>query len=66
MISAARCLRMLVTLAMCLLTIHAAVLDEAAGRAVLELDRVAPEHSTVGAGFVAIIRTGTQLILVDG
>ncbi|EJK55048.1 hypothetical protein THAOC_25262, partial [Thalassiosira oceanica] len=34
--------------------VHAAILDEAAGRAVLELDGVALALAAVGAGFVAI------------
>ena len=46
---------LLVLLAVCLLAVHAAVLDESAGRAVLELDGVAPLLPAVGAGFIAII-----------
>jgi len=38
---------------MCPLAVHAAVFDEAAGRAVLELDGVAPALAAVGACFVA-------------
>ncbi|EJK53564.1 hypothetical protein THAOC_26975, partial [Thalassiosira oceanica] len=41
---------LLVQLAVGPLAVHAAVLDEAAGRAVLELDGVAPELAAVGAG----------------
>ena len=41
-------------LAMGLLAVHAAVLDEAAGSAALELDDVAPEFAAVGSGLVAI------------
>ena len=41
-------------LAVGFLAVHAAVLDEAAGRAVFELDDVAPVLAAVGAGFVAI------------
>ena len=37
-----------------LLAVHAAVLDEAAGSAALELDDVAPEFAAVGSGLVAI------------
>ncbi|EJK44514.1 hypothetical protein THAOC_36936 [Thalassiosira oceanica] len=43
------------------LAVHAAILDEAAGRAVLELDGVAPCLAAVGAGFsavIAVIRNG--------
>ena len=40
-----------VLLAMGPLTVHAAVLDEVAGIAVLELDGVAPLLAAVGAGF---------------
>ena len=46
---------LLVQLAMGPLAVHAAVLDESAGGAVLELDRVAPGLAAVGADFVAII-----------
>ena len=46
---------LLVLLAMYLLAVHAAVLDEATGRAVLELDDLAPGLAAVGAGFVATI-----------
>ena len=46
---------LLVLLAMGPLAVHSAVLDEAAGRAALELDSVAPELAAVGAGFVAIV-----------
>ena len=42
-------------LAVGLLTVHAAVLDEAAGRAVLELDGVAPLLAAVSAAFDATI-----------
>ena len=52
----------LVLLAMGLLAVHAAVLDEAAGRAVLELDGVAPGLAAVGAGFVA---TAMALVAAD-
>ncbi|EJK70855.1 hypothetical protein THAOC_07752, partial [Thalassiosira oceanica] len=45
---------LLVQLAVGSLTVHAAVLDEAACRAVLELDDGAPELAAVGAGFGAI------------
>ena len=41
-------------LAVGLLAVHAAVLDKMAGRAVLELDCVAPVLAAVGAGSVAI------------
>ena len=44
---------LLVLLAVGLLAVHAAVLDEAAGRTVLELDGVAPVLAAVGAGSVA-------------
>ena len=47
--------RLLVLLAVGSLAVHAAVLDEAAGIAVLELDVVAPELAAVGAGFIAIV-----------
>ena len=40
-------------LAVGLLAVHAAVLDEAAGSAVLELDDVAPAFATVRARVVA-------------
>ena len=40
---------------MSLLAAHAAVLDEAAGRALLELDGVAPVLAAVGAGFNPVI-----------
>ena len=53
-LSYAQLARLLVLLAMCFLTVHAAVLDEAAGIAVLELDVVAPVHAAIGAGRVAI------------
>ena len=46
--------RLLVLLAVGPLAVHAAVLDEAAGRALLELDGVAPELAAVGAGLVTI------------
>ena len=46
---------LLVLLAMGLLTVHAAVLDKAAGRAVLELHGVAPVLATVGARLVGIV-----------
>ena len=42
---------LLVLLALGLLAVHAAVLDEAAGRAVLELDSIAGLLAAVGAGF---------------
>ena len=44
---------LLVLFAVGLLAVHAAVLDETAGRAVLELDGVVPVLAAVGAGFVA-------------
>ena len=49
---------LLVLLAVGLLAVHPAVLDEPTGRAVLELDVVACELPAVGAGvgFVAIVR----------
>ena len=47
--------RLLVLLAVRPLAVHAAVLDEATGRTVLELDGVARVLAAVGAGFVAII-----------
>ena len=59
--------RILVLLAMSPLAVHAAVLDEAAGRAVLELDDVAPLLAAVGAdidainGHAAHFRAGTRL-----
>ena len=43
--------RLLVLIAVGPLAVHAAVLDETAGRAVLEPDGVAPLLATVGAGF---------------
>ena len=46
---------LLVLLAVGPLAVHAAVLDEAAGRTVLELDGIAPVLAAVGAGFVATI-----------
>ena len=46
---------LLVLLAVGLLAVHAAVLDEATGRAVLEFDDVTPVLAAVGAGFVATI-----------
>ncbi|EJK70080.1 hypothetical protein THAOC_08593, partial [Thalassiosira oceanica] len=46
---------LLVLLAMGPLAVHATVLDEAAGRAALELDGVAPLLAAVGAGFAAIV-----------
>ena len=49
---------LLVLLAMGPLAVHAAVLDEAAGRAALELGDVAPLLAAVGAGFVAIHGNG--------
>ncbi|EJK74486.1 hypothetical protein THAOC_03830, partial [Thalassiosira oceanica] len=49
---------LLVLLSVGPLAVHAAVLDEAAGRAVLELDGVAPLLAAVGAGLVAISRNG--------
>ena len=42
---------LLVLLAVGPLTVHSTVLDEAAGRAALELDGIAPELAAVGAGF---------------
>ena len=49
---------LLVLLAVGLLAVDTAVLDEAAGRAFPELDDVAPVLATVGAGYNAIIRDG--------
>ena len=46
---------LLVLLAVGPLAVHAAVLDESAGRAALELDGVAPLFAAVGAGLFAII-----------
>ena len=46
--------RLLVLVAVRPLAVHTAVLDEATGRAVLELDGVAPDLAAVGAGFAAI------------
>ena len=46
--------RLLVLLAMGPLAVHAAILDEAACRAVLELDGGAPVHAAVGAGLVTL------------
>ena len=57
---------LLVLLAMGLLTVHAAVLDEVAGIAVLELDGVAPVLAAVSAGFDAIIRAGGGRIVHRG
>ncbi|EJK53433.1 hypothetical protein THAOC_27137, partial [Thalassiosira oceanica] len=51
---------LLVQLAVGPLAVHAAVLDEAARRAVLELDAVAPLLAAVGAGFA------TAALAVDG
>ena len=48
--------RLLVLLAVGPLAVHAAVLDEAAGRAILELDGIAPVPAAVGAGFSAVSR----------
>ena len=45
---------LLVLLPMGPLAVHAAVFDEAAGRAVLELDGVASFLAAVGAGLIAI------------
>ena len=42
---------LLVLLAVCPLAVHAAVFHEAAGRAVLELDDIAPLLAAVGADF---------------
>ena len=47
--------RLLVLLAVGLLAVHSAVLDEAAGRAVLQLDSAAPSLAAVGAGLIATI-----------
>ena len=60
--------RLLVLLVVCFLAVHAAVFHEAAGRAVLQLDGVAPELAAVGAGLVTItlarhafhLRSGTR------
>ena len=52
--------RPLVLLAVGLLAVHAAVLDEAAGRAVLELDGVAA-LAAVGAGSASIIIVGNTV-----
>ena len=46
---------LLVLLAIGPLTVHAAVLDEAAGRAVLQLDGADPSLAAVGTSFVATI-----------
>ena len=46
---------LLVLLAVGPLAVHATVLDETAGRAVLELDGVAPVLAAVGADIVAIV-----------
>ena len=46
---------LLVLLAVRLLAVHAAVLDEAARRAVLQPDRVTGDHAAVGAGYSTII-----------
>ena len=51
---------LLVLLAMCLLTLHAAVFDEATGRAVLELDGVAPGLAAVCASFFSFAITVTR------
>ena len=51
---------LLVLLAMGLLTVHATVFDESAGRAVLELDDVAPVLAAVGAGPNTIFRDGHE------
>ena len=48
--------RLLVPLAVCLLAVHAAVLDEAAGRAVPELDGVAPVLTAVCADTCSFAR----------
>ncbi|EJK59267.1 hypothetical protein THAOC_20535 [Thalassiosira oceanica] len=48
--------RLLVLLAVGPLAVRAAILDEAAGRAVLQLDGVAPLLAAVGADFLAIVR----------
>ena len=45
---------LLVLLAVGLLAVHAAVLDEATGRAVLELDGVAPGLAAVVAGLAGV------------
>ena len=47
-------------LAVGLLAVHAAVFDEAAGRAVLELDGVAPVLAAIGAGFFAVTLAGSH------
>ncbi|EJK48376.1 hypothetical protein THAOC_32832 [Thalassiosira oceanica] len=49
---------LLVLLAVGPLAVHAAVLDEAAGRAVLELDSVASVLAAVGARFAVILGNG--------
>ena len=46
---------LLVLLAVGPLAIHAAVIDDAAGRAVLEPDGVGPELAAVGAGFITLL-----------
>ena len=51
---------LLVLLAVGLLAVHAAVFDEAAGRAVLELDGVAPVLAAIGAGFFAVTLAGSH------
>ena len=52
----------LVLLAMYLLAVHAAVLDESAGIAVLELDGVASVLAAVGTGFSAIEDDGHVVV----
>ena len=53
----------LVLLAMYLLAVHAAVLDEATGRAVLEFDGVTPGLAAVCAGFFSFAITLTKLVV---
>ena len=51
---------LLVELAVYLLAVHAAVLDEIAGVALLELDGVTPSLAAVGAGFFFLGRLGRR------
>ena len=55
----------LVLLAVGPLAVHAAVFHEAAGRAVLELDGLAPVFAAVGAGFVAPISISSRHTIHD-
>ncbi|EJK56537.1 hypothetical protein THAOC_23557, partial [Thalassiosira oceanica] len=54
---------LLVLLAMSLLAVHAAVLDEEAGRAVLELECVAPASTAVRAAFVDVNGHAAHLLI---